>query len=427
MFKSKISYFLLPLLGLLIIISAGCLRNPPMISTVVQNCLTVQGEIPPTVEINGTLVVDNTYDAYLLDIDTQKVLSIQTDETYDQKTFSHHIHFYASPDGQKLAYTAIYHDQDGQLYERMMLMTTDGQYYDLMSWSDYKYSLVGWFDNDRLLISLDGMPYGLITFDDQAFGTILLFNPFTSESELIVPSFLELYYRPVAYFMPREDGGGEAIISYLINRVPWFFPLYDPSLSRVFLYLSDSEGMRFALWDTDAHTTLWEQEVNDPGDASPQWSPNGDQIVFARGVWDSSGSGGDSFFSVDRSGREIQLTNLSDAYPIVFIGLFSWSPDGRYIAFWLDGRQTEDDYFPRLAILDMKRGTITDYCLGPGGMEPVWSPDGKQIMITIWDNREPGARPYVVIVDIEQNTAYKVAEDASVVGWMSANNDTGNP
>ncbi|MFH2102381.1 MAG: hypothetical protein ABIJ39_03375 [Chloroflexota bacterium] len=377
-----------------------------MISTVVQNCLTVQNEISPPAEIDGALVIDNTFDAYLLDIDTHSVQPFQIDETYDQNTFSHYSRIDVSPDGQKLVYTAVYIAQDGQVNERMMLMTANGQYYDLMFWSIEQGYFLGWFDNDRILLSWNDRPYGTIT----------LLNVNTGQSEEISPTFADLYPEPV--YDPVYDR-----TIYLINPVTWFPVLYDRTLSRAFLYLSDSNGMRYVLWNTETREILWERRVYSPR-VEPQWSPDGEQLIVTMRP-DPLNSIQEEFYTISRDGEEIQLTDLLAIYSSFFIGTYSWSPDGEFLAFWLGSGLIQPQ--PRLAVLNMRRGMITDYCLGPGGIKPIWSPDGKQVVISIRGNREPGVQSSVVIVDIEQNTAYKVTDILSIAGWMSTNDGADNP
>ena len=79
------------------------------------------------------------------------------------------------------------------------------------------------------------------------------------------------------------------------------------------------------------------------------------------------------------------MTHLSGTYGFVRILSPRWSPDGRYIAFWLETADkadaVPDDAYARLVIYNMETKEVIDLCIsnglpGSGTVDlPVWSPD----------------------------------------------------
>ncbi len=100
-----------------------------------------------------------------------------------------------SPDRKKLA-AVISYLQGNQYEEHIMILTTEGEQYEGVSWpyaENQRLDFMGWLDNNRVLFSMGHYPYPFSDEQEQTFGVALLYNPFSGESELILPSFLELY------------------------------------------------------------------------------------------------------------------------------------------------------------------------------------------------------------------------------------------
>ena len=111
------------------------------------------------------------------------------------------------------------------------------------------------------------------------------------------------------------------------------------------------------------------------------------------------------------------MTNISDEYNSVYIGDFQWSPDGERIAFWFDySLNVDDEIQPRLAVLDIKRGTLIDYCDESDGSYLVWSPDGKKIAFSNQHYSKPSD---LVILDIEKQQAnYFAKSNYFPIVWL---------
>src|SRR6059036_1302110 len=110
---------------------------------------------------------------------------------------------------------------------------------------------------------------------------------------------------------------------------------------------------------------------------TPQWSPDGKQVVFT-----GFSNGFTDLFIINRDGTgQRRLTNdkYADLHP-------SWSPDGKTIAFVTDrGGETDFDLLRfgnlRIALLHLESGAIDmlgNMQIGKN-INPVWAPDGRSL------------------------------------------------
>lgn len=381
------------LFAALVISMSGCTGERTPISTVSQNCLTVEYRSDQISQ--GSIALFDGNRIYFFNSETGEMRLI-----YNNADILSSLHdFYVSPDHQKIVFTETYFDSsDRQAYFREILVFPDGQQNEVLVWPTVRGVPIGWLDNDRLIFSRNDLP----------FGTITLLNPLTGQSEEIAPTFSDLYSD--SFYDPVND-----LTTYILNPVSWFPILYDQRLSRAFLYLSDSNGMRYALWDAETRELLWEKQIFSPN-VKPQWSPDGEQLIVTMRP-DPLNPNLEEFFTISRNGAETQLTDLAAIYQAFSIGTYSWSPDGRFLAFWL--RSGEDQTQPHLAVLSLEDNQISDYCVGPGGLIPIWSPDSTQIALAI--NRQPDSPGYdSVVIDVVNDTAVLIAEGEYPVGWMQS-------
>ena len=166
------------------------------------------------------------------------------------------------------------------------------------------------------------------------------------------------------------------------------------------------------LWDVQAKRELWMAEIGDQlWYLQPQWSPDGTQFVV--GIPPALYDPVFELFVVDREGKRTQLTHFKDTSARKgTIFETRWSPDGRYIAFWLTNS---------LAVFDMMTGMVRDYCLPSNSSmnaEIYWSPDSEQVVFS------QSIRPYygplrVIVIDIQKNRAVEVARNHAILGWMT--------
>jgi hypothetical protein len=204
---------------------------------------------------------------------------------------------------------------------------------------------------------------------------------------------------------------------------------YQPYDDAIELWI-DAYASGYTLIDREENF-LWEYENPLAGFNLPKWQPGDQKLAIPMPVNEQDVLGEHyEIFTVNRSGRQRQLTNYLAAYPTMSIDKFSWSPDGRYIAFWGDTHSKENiaqQHPYRLFVLDTVTYQTVDYCV-PGGYvsqysqtgiysdnpAPVWSPDGSQIAV---QSVQSGKR-MILLVDFASGTVSPVAE-GELVGWMA--------
>jgi TolB protein len=164
--------------------------------------------------------------------------------------------------------------------------------------------------------------------------------------------------------------------------------------NRQELYVMDADG-----------TNVKRLTVNEDADASPSWSPDGRQLVFAR----AKRIGQDeveSFLYVvnaDGSGERVLRHEPRGKTPVFLTGP-AWSPDGKRIAF----TRVRFDEEPDAAVYVMDADGKHTRKLVDEAVEPDWSPDGKRIAVASYRDRvgqtcfhecSPNSELYVVDAD----------------------------
>jgi Tol biopolymer transport system component len=276
---------------------------------------------------------------------------------------------------------------------------------------DWSY-LEAWLDNQNLII-------GTTSEGDKTTGnmssTFIVLNPFTNKSKVLQPNFPDIY---------KND-------SLAANWSGWRETVYNQTLDRV-VYLQGGPGgdgaFHYVLRDLDQGENLVSFEVIGGTYSIPRWSPDRNKFAFTNSQIENIQISWPAFelYSVDREGETTQLTNLTKYYPFVFIDDFSWSPDGKYIAFWFSWWSNRDEAYDLqgerlLAILDTEKKEVTNYCIQGAYSRsermppPLWSPNGKQIVV---ESHDKDGNRKVVLLDLENQVAIQISENLSPLGWM---------
>jgi TolB protein len=140
--------------------------------------------------------------------------------------------------------------------------------------------------------------------------------------------------------------------------------------------LPDDPGFRTSIWIMRADGSGARQLTRDGFDVEPVFSPDGAQIAFGRitGV-NPNGIAQEALYVMNTDGsdlREIAPAYLGVAHP-------DWSPDGRWIAFTTEPGGPESILVVRpdgrgLRTLRAATEALQFY-------KPIWSPDGRQMLV----------------------------------------------
>jgi hypothetical protein len=269
--------------------------------------------------------------------------------------------------------------------------------------------IIQWVDQDNLLIN-----------QYRDFSTTyvptssILFNPFTDKQKEYPPDYPNM---PKYFSSPFHSWS-----TYSYSLV-----IYDPLFSRaIYPGYGDGENQNDTMLifrDLQNRKEIGHFFVDSigNGEGAPQWKQDGSSVIMAinpqvmksgKTIFDNIKDGlpykgGFDLFDVSRDGIIKRLTYLTTQFH-AYEGAFSLSPDGNRIAFWLN--------LHRLAVLDTTNGNITNLCLtgGENLYSPVWSPDGKYLVMTTDNNESSGT----FLIDLQQKAAVKLFENAVVQGWL---------
>lgn len=365
------------------------------------HCLTTLTEIPARYIFSGRLILAKDIgEFFALDIDRGILEPFLQENPNPMSNW-----FEISPNAKRF----VYFEPENNYY-------TVSNHEEIEATFPYRpeWRIIRWLDNERWVISHDRKPYN----------SIFIVNPFTQEEREIVLDLPNPYY---------QDTFDKTLI--LISAI-------DQSLTRL-VYFDTQENGRVILWDLEKQQILaWlpypvpTDQSTDPmnnisGSYLSGWSPDGSQFVTNSPVSPTA----EELFSIAKDGQVTQLTQLSLKYPIVRIANMSnLSPDGRYIAFWLQVSeqvdQSLDDITMRFVILDTKTKELTDYCLPPVypyTREPVWLATSQHLFVQI-DKRDKNQlttnlnvleQDQILFIDLKNNLSFPIINQYNLQGWIS--------
>ncbi|PWB76596.1 MAG: hypothetical protein C3F07_03500 [Anaerolineales bacterium] len=344
------------------------------------------------------------YGFYFFNLNNKQIIKSISDGLLEQ----------VSPDGKYLAY--IHYDSSG---DKMFLgiLDNNGKAVNDFSlfidggWQDY----YNWQNSELIRIVATR---GAVKVSSR------FLDPFTKSHSLLKTDWNDTYNPANPYVDNVADWKFDRRATKTFN-VYGANILYDPTLTRV-VYPKDDSVV--SLVDVESETELASAKFTDWG-RIPSWSPNGEYLT----ILNHEGNA-DEFYIVSKDGGEFQrITNFAEELGFATITDYTWSPDSTLIAFWLNTGQDEvaDGEQSELAIMDVSSKQVTRLCIqgistnayDPWTMlhpEPVWSPDGKYIMFTQWDDVDNPRNFYVLVVDPTTGELENISQNTAPIGWMIA-------
>jgi hypothetical protein len=302
--------------------------------------------------------------------------------------------FSVSPDHKWL----VYDGRKNSRRDRVIVTDSNGKVLRNIDGYNWFFPL-GWLNNQNLAIWMlsdvtDGPPF-----------PTLVYNPFTRDSKLVMPDYPDIYW----WHIPN-----------------WASTLtvYDPSANFV-VYITQAGNENgngsVVLWDINAKheiVKLKDLAVINNNNA-PLWSPNGQEFLIDAKLENHSSF---ELYAINLQGTIQQLThfeNLTDQPTSANLTLwnYSWSGDGRYIAFWY---RIGAGKAAQLVLLDTLNNNIKDLCVKSyWHFPPIWSPDNEQFLVDGFLLNESETTNYkTLLVDINDNYVVKIAEDVLPEGWL---------
>jgi hypothetical protein len=315
-----------------------------------------------------------------------------------------------SPDGKKYAVAS----NDNPV---VTIYSNNSVLLGMVEPGQYPYTLDHWPDNRNLLL--------VISISQPVDGTSFMKYP----NDEVMVDIATGEKTTLASNYPDLDQGQSRMTWEGISTTK-----YDPTLTLVVYPASvgsNSQGeiQGYVLYDRINKVRIAQKAVGQFS-TTPVWSPDGSKFV----INDTFGDG--EFYVVTRDGVISKVSHLNGDMNMInnlqgnirSSERYSWSPDGRYLAFWLEtiGPARVEATF---AVLDTYTGKTIDYCLSAGHTisdygagqlsalyKPYWSSDGKSILTIA--NRQDNGNFDTVLIDLEGGYAAKIAENLAPKGWL---------
>jgi hypothetical protein len=359
--------------------------------------ITITTSLPVDAHPAGTLILwgGNGKNSYRLDFTPYK----------EQDFLPYASCLSTSPDGKWLTYCQDFPDRSAERW--LTVESANGQEMKKVriekDWDVF--TILSWLDNQRLVFNLrkDTGNYASIR-------PVIVLDPFLGKQQELDTDYPDL----------RPSGSGPAGMNFDFVRST---VVYHPSLNLVvYPQTIPPDGFFVVLWDRQSKKAL--AKLRDYGGFGhyPIWYPDGEQFVIAAipqsGVnRNNIRESKEELFLVSREGQIQQLTHFAGSFDRVKTWEGNLSPDGKRLAFWLDTKPDLCGAGPDLAVLEMETRKVTSFCISSvygETLPPVWSPDGKYIVVESFERGDLRA----ILVDIEQAWAAQIAEDAVPVGWL---------
>lgn len=396
------------------------LPTPTLTQEISQACVDLDINNETGLALNGVAVFDSFSQELVTTLDLQDLEIATTNTIVDPNSLvnfwgvspnrKYLLYEYQRPAGDDTDYRLVVADARGQIIKEFSTQFPGDPYI-----ANY----YNWQNNENIRVVL-------FSESQEAFRmSPRIYNPFTGDYKELRTDFADYVARDIPW---RLDW-----IALSTLHLEGANIVYDQTLTRV-LYPRGDEIV--SLTDAETNSELASIQLSNWG-RLPKWSPDGNYVSIIGNTQPDETTASEEFYVVSRDGGEFRrLTNFSNTFQQSAIADYSWSPDGKKIAFWSytgTGDPTAESTQSELMILDITTGEVTNLCIKGisaithlndtvlfSHIEPVWSPDRSQIMISQWDiTQGQNSKNYnVLVVDIPRLTAIKINENKQPAGWM---------
>lgn len=342
-----------------------------------EQCMMIGSEYPPNNNFSGYLVVSeqdaNRFNYFsVLSLDNQSAITLTDIGEPGRDAI-------VSPDHHWVAYEQWLSKDFSQHW--LVIASSDSNTKLTIPWRNKWRNVAYWVDTTHLLIRADT--------------SFSILDPFNNVEEEIELSFSNLY---------QYERHWEKYLNVAMS----------PDRSNL-VYPTKGEGLNLITFpDRKIVSSVSYVYLG----ATPKWSPDGGYFIFAA----------PKSFDPDSSWVTIVLGTPSGKYQQIILPQntlevfnFSWSPDGKYVAFWMN--YNYEEY--HLTILDLEEHEVVDACVTSHSSwffsakenVPLWSPDGSKLAFAI-QNIEIEDVTDLVVVDLREGVGIKIEGNYRPIGWL---------
>ena len=371
---------------------------------VFSDCIPVEEGLPEGFEIPWNLLVKKNRAVYILDLeDVTKTELPHFYEAAPEGHFKFADAHYVSPDGKWLAYPDIFWTMLFVEPAKTLLTNEDAD--RIIFDKGHDIGFISWVDNETMLATYP-KPGG------NAFYPTVVLNPFTGEEHVFVLEEMPSH-------LSRRFGG--ALLSTHYYGSGELVP--DPSMKRL-IYPKESDGpeVNNILWNIEKEEALASLPYMFGDINHPLWSQDGSDVLLVGPNLEFRQYFSAEWFLITSSGVVNQITHFQDLFPdeFYYISGSSRSGNGELLAFRLTYHYDQPEESTKDFVLNVKTDTLDGFCIpatiGTNYGTPKWSPDSKYLILFNIDSNATGED---VFINIETQTAYKIAQDMQVIGWIA--------
>jgi hypothetical protein len=307
-------------------------------------------------------------------------------------------YYVTSPNKEKLAFTQ---GKTLSISYDAIVLNHDGEESGKFALPD-DWNLFDWLNNEMLLVRQNRLQK-----DKKELVSVNLVN---GEQQVLPANFPNLYSRE--------------------TLVEWgALTIFDPTVSFVIYPKRDGLELISVLWDIHNNKEI----ASVVGGKWPRWSIDGKRLLTIEDYKSTPVDvDHDEIILIKPEGDVTRATLFKNYLEHDIINLPVWSPDGRYVAFWLSTNVPSET--ANLAVLDTETSTVDLYCeevdpfpyrmgenntLGyayyqVNSAHPIWSPDNKYLLIENYQEFKSST----YLIDLQSHSITRIADDARPVGWL---------